>query len=93
MPKLTKEQRAELEAQLAADDADEDDSFEVEFGEDGKYARLPYAKAKSWLQKTFGIDLDEVTADPPADDKGKKPAAKKDEGEGGEVRRFSRRVG
>jgi hypothetical protein len=32
MPRLTKEERAELEAQLAADDADDDDSDEVTIG-------------------------------------------------------------
>jgi hypothetical protein len=54
--------REELEAELAAERKREErerDEFEVEIGSEGNYARVPYRKGKSWLQKTFGIDLDE----------------------------------
>ena len=53
--------REELLAALAEEDKreqDEKNRFEVEIGSEGKYARVPYEKAKSWLQATFGIDLD-----------------------------------
>jgi hypothetical protein len=78
VPKLSKQERAELEARLAEDDAEDDDDFEVEIGSEGNYARVPYRKGKSWLQKTFGIDLD---AEPkqeakPKDDSGDQDAAK-----------------
>ena len=43
MPKLTPEQRAELEAQLAADDADDDD-FEFDYSEGDRGIRLPWSK-------------------------------------------------
>lgn len=46
MPKLTPEQRAALEAQLAADDDDDgDDEVEIGLGE-GKYFRGSYRRAK-----------------------------------------------
>jgi hypothetical protein len=54
--------REELEAELARLKAEEErdrDEFEVEIGSEGNYARVPYRKGKAWLQKTFGIDLDE----------------------------------
>lgn len=54
-----------------------DDDFEVEiYSPDGHGARLPYGKAKSYLQSNFGIDLDEMEkpggngADPNADPNG-----------------------
>lgn len=79
MPRLTKEERAELEARLAADDDDDgDDEVEIGLGE-GKYFRGSYRRAKH---------LGYVTEPaPPADDKGK--------GEGGQVKRFTggRRTG
>lgn len=54
--------REELEAELAKLAKDEEDAknrFEVEIGAEGSYARVPYEKARGWLQKTFGIDLDD----------------------------------
>ena len=88
MGKLSKEERAELERRLADDDATEEDDFEVEIGSEGNYARVPYRKGRSWLQQTFGIDLDpepdeaEVQEKPEAKPK---PAAK--------AVQFGRRVG
>jgi hypothetical protein len=69
--------REELEAELAKLAKEEEEAknrFEVEIGSEGHYARVPYEKARSWLQKTFEIDLDqepEADADPdkPKDDK------------------------
>jgi hypothetical protein len=82
--------KEELLAQLAEEEAREKaerDSFEVEIGSDGNYARVPYEKAKTWLSKTFGIDLD--------DEPRQEPEADKDDGKGGDVKRFTggRRVG
>jgi hypothetical protein len=79
--------KEELLAQLAEEEAREKaerDRFEVEIGKDGSYARVPYEKAKSWLAKEFGIDLD----DEPKQDA---PAEPKDDD--GKVRRFGRQVG
>lgn len=52
-------------------------------------AAVPYSKAKGWLQKTFGIDLDEEPVQDAPD------ATKPDAKPGGEVKRFvsGRRVG
>ena len=89
MGKLSKEERAELERRLADDDATEEDDFEVEIGSEGNYARVPYRKGRSWLQKTFGIDLDPEPDEPEKQEeepKGKpKPAAR--------AVQFGRRVG
>lgn len=76
-PRLTKEERAELEARLAEDDADDEDD-EVEIGRgDGSYFRGKYSRAKK---------LGYVTEPEPAGDK------PKDEGKtGGTVKRFSGR--
>ncbi len=77
--------REELEAQLAelkAQEERERDEFEVEIGSEGNYARVPYRKGKAWLQKTFGIDLDdEDKQEPEPEDKGD-----------GKTARFGRRV-
>ncbi len=84
---LSKKDREELEAQLQADNEERErakDEFEVEIGSEGNYARVPYRKGKAWLQKTFGIDLDEEEKQEPEDGKG--------EGDG-KVRRFGRQVG
>ena len=89
MGKLSKDERAELEKRLADDDATEEDDFEVEIGSEGNYARVPYRKGRSWLQKTFGIDLDpepDETEKQDEEPKGKpKPAAR--------AVQFGRRVG
>lgn len=53
--------REELLAALAEEEKreqEEKDRFEVEIGSEGNYARVPYEKARTWLQDKFGIDLD-----------------------------------
>ncbi len=78
--------REELLAALAEEEKrekEEKDRFEVEIGSDGNYARVPYEKGKAWLQKTFGIDLDEEP----------KQEAEADKGEGdGKTVRFGRKL-
>lgn len=77
MARLSKEERAELEARLAEDD-DDDENDEVEIGlGDGRYFRGSYRRAKQ---------LGHVTEPAPKTD----PPAK-GKGEGGEVKRFSGR--
>lgn len=72
MPKLTAEQRAELERQLQEDDETDDEDYEVEIWNDkGAGGRLPYRKAKKHFQDHFGIDLDPPT-DPQNDPSGTK---------------------
>lgn len=57
MPRLTKEERAELEAKLAADDADDDDD-EYELGfPDGGYVRGRHSRV-SKIAAARGIKLD-----------------------------------
>ena len=69
MPKLSKEERAELEARLAEDDADDDDDDEVEYGNsDGSYWRVKVRHAKR-------LGLYKVP-DPPKPDEADKPPAK-----------------
>lgn len=69
MAKMTPEERAELEAKLAADDDDEDDDdVEVGFG-DGSYIKGKF-KRVSEAAAARGFKL---KADPPADPKDKKP--------------------
>ena len=63
MARLTKEQRAELEAQLAADDdADDDDEVTISHGD--KTFKGSYRRARK-VAGAWGIKLE---ADPPADD-------------------------
>ena len=88
MPRLTPEQRAELERQLADDDAAADD-FEIEIRDGDKATRIPYSRGRSWLQEHFGIDLP-ATPEEPEEDPKAKPKAK-----GGTVvegRGFGRRL-
>lgn len=86
MGKLTPEERAEFERKLKEDD-DAADEYEVEIGKGDSYARVPYGKARKFLQEAFGIDLD---AEPKQEGEGEgKPKGK----QGGEVRAFGRRVG
>ena len=90
MAKLTPEKRAELEAALAADDADDEDDFEIEIRDGDKAARVPYSKGRAYLQKHFGIDLDpEPEEEPEADPKAGKGKAT---GTDGKVTAFQRRV-
>lgn len=76
--------KEELLAALAEEEKrekEEKDRFEVEIGSEGNYARVPYEKARDWLQKTFGIDLDqEPKQDTPEEKPDEKPV------------RFGRRV-
>ena len=91
MGKLTKEERAELEARLAEDDAEEeDDEYELGFS-DGSYVRGKHSRV-SKVAAARGVKVD---PEPPAagdgkDDKGGKGAAKGQQG--GQVRAFGRRV-
>lgn len=85
MPKLSPEQRAALQKQLD-DDAADDEDFEVEIEDAGKRARVPYSKARKWLQDTFGIDLDDTSQDE-SEPEGKPVKAVKDD----EPRRFGGR--
>ena len=91
MPKMTAEERAELEARLAADDADDEDDFEVTIKDGDKSLTGPYRKAKQWARDNFGIDLD---AEPKQDPDEAEPPAKggKATGTEGKVTAFQRRV-
>lgn len=62
MPRLTKEERAELEAKLAADDDDDDDEVELGFA-DGSHFRGKMSRARQ-VAKARGYKLE---ADPPDD--------------------------
>ena len=76
MGRLSKEERAELEARLSEDD-DDDENDEVEIGlGDGRYFRGSYRRAKQ---------LGHVTEPQP------KAEPAKGKGEVGEVKRFSGR--
>lgn len=79
--------KEELLAALAEEEKrekEEKDRFEVEIGQDGSYARVPYEKARGWLQRAFGIDLDEEPKQDASDEK--------DEGKDKAVR-FGRKLG
>jgi hypothetical protein len=81
--------KEELLAALAEEEKrekEERDRFEVEIGSEGNYARVPYEKARIWLQEKFGIDLD---TEPKQGDGKDEPAGEGD----GKVRRFGRQVG
>ena len=74
MARMSKEARAELERQLAEDDAADDDTDEVEVGQkDGSYFKGTFRRA---------LELGLVTRPAPKPDP-------KDKGEGGEVKRFT----
>ena len=79
MPKLTPEERAELEARLREDDED-DDTDDVEIGfKDGGYFRGSFRRA---------VQLGHVTLPSAKPDPEDKPAAKSG---GAEVKRFAGR--
>ncbi len=63
---LTPEQQAQLEElNRLANEPEDDEDFEIEiYSSDGSGARLPYRKGKSWVQKTFGIDLGDLPKTP-----------------------------
>lgn len=82
MARLSKEERAELEAKLAADDEDdEDDEVEVGFG-DGSYVKGKFRRvSEAAAARGFKLKPDPVPDKPAKDDSGN-------------VKRFSgRRVG
>ena len=54
---LDDEERAILEKHRASKNRD---NFRVKIRQGDNEAELPYRKAREWLGKTFGIDLDEV---------------------------------
>ena len=85
MPKMSAEERAELEAKLAADDDDEPD-HDFEYSEGDRTVRLPWSKRHS-LTEEFGFKAGPRKAKPEAGDSGK------DE-DGGTVKRppFGRRI-
>ena len=87
---LDDEERALLEKHRAEKKRAAEEDKETWIRQGDNEAVVPYSKVKGWLQKTFGIDLDEEPVqDPP------EPAKPKPAGEGGEVKRFvsGRRVG
>ena len=90
MAKLSPEERAELEARLAADDDDDDDEYEVGFP-DGGYVRGRHSRV-SKVAAARGFKLE---PDPADDGDGKDGKAKGKAGgqQGGQVRAFGRRVG
>jgi hypothetical protein len=96
VPRLTPEQRAELERQLADDDqaADEDDAFEAEWWEelpDGtrRGGRLPWKKAKG----IYGKYAPDLFGDKPPDagDGGGQGQGGGGQGDGGNVGYFGKR--
>jgi hypothetical protein len=68
LPKLTPEERAELEAKLAADD--DDDDFEFNYSEEGRSISLPWSKREALAE--FGFKGSPKKPEP------KKDAADKD---------------
>lgn len=87
MGKLSKEERADLEARLAADDEADDDGDEVELGfADGSHFRGPLRRART-VAKARGYKLD------PDPEPGEKGDGKDDgKGDGKTVRFAGRRV-
>ena len=74
MARLTKEERAALEAQLAEDDAADDDNDEVEIGsKDGGYFRGSWRRAQG-VAAAWGIKLEADKPKDPPKDGDKKPA-------------------
>jgi hypothetical protein len=63
MPKLTPEQRAELEAQLAADD-DGDDDFDFHYAEGDRSISLPWSKRESLAELGFKVPARKPAAAP-----------------------------
>lgn len=80
--------KAEIQAQIDALTADlanaedDGDDYEVEIWDgEGKGARVPYSRARSYLQEHFGIGLDPPATDP-SDDSGTDDTAGKAKGKG-----------
>lgn len=91
MGKLTPEQAQQLADLQAQADAPDEDDFDVEIWDGDKGARVPYSRGRSWLQKTFNIDLGDAPA--AADATPDKGAGKDAPPDDGKVTRFGRRVG
>jgi hypothetical protein len=73
MPKLTPEQRAELEAQLAADD--DGDDFEFHYGEGDRTISLPWSQRHALADFGFkGSPKAPATPGTQGDPKNKTPA-------------------
>lgn len=88
MPKMSPEERAELEARLAADDDEDDDGDEVEIGFNGQTFRGTWKRAQQ-VAGAWGFKL---LPDPPEPKEGEGvKGGKGSKGEGGEVRRFAGR--
>lgn len=68
MAKLTKEERAELEARLKADDDDDDDGDEVTISKGDQSVTGSYRRVRG-IAAAWGLKLE--TDPPPADDDGK----------------------
>lgn len=85
MGKLTKAERAELEARLRADD-DDDESDEVQVGfADGSHFRGSWKRAKG-VAAARGVKLERDPEDDGQDDEDSKGSE-----QGGEVKRFAGR--
>lgn len=84
MPKLTPEERAELESKLAADDEDGDD-FEFHLTEGDRSVSLPWSRRDALPELGFKPPVKPPAAKPPA----AKPAAK--DGAGGTTSLFGPR--
>jgi len=86
MAKMSREERAELEARLAEDDAEDDDDDEVELKfSDGSAFRGRFRRARQVASaRGFKLEPDPPTADEGGTGKGGK-------GGGGEVKRFAGR--
>jgi len=69
MPRLTKEERAELEARLAADDDDDDEEYEIGFP-DGGYVRGRHSRIAK-IAAARGIKLEPDPEPEEGDDKAK----------------------
>ena len=92
MPRLTPEQRAALEQQLADDDAAEND-FEVSIRSGDHEARVPYSKGRAWLQEHFGIDLPAAPEEGEEGDDAKPKGGKVVQGRGFGKAPYGRRTG
>jgi hypothetical protein len=86
---LTPEQQEQLdELNRLSQEPDDDEEYEIEiYSSDGSGARLPYKKGKSWLQKTFGIDIGDAPSsagEPAKPSRGKAGSKAPDKGDAGE---------
>jgi hypothetical protein len=85
---LDAEERALLDKHRADKKKQAESDHEVWIRQGENEAAVPYSKARNWLQKTFGIDLDdEPKQEQPGADPGRPESGQSDEG----VRRFGGR--